>query len=184
MTKQEIFKVLDALPLTICDLKEYLDRMCDKTPLPLVYFKKGKFEIRYEVQMDELNHLFGILLPESKKVLRLQAVNAADFSLKNEKELTREEVLTWVKKKFSPDIGQTRIASNMDIRALWPYRKEVDLTLDILYGKGVQKLPSLGECPGWLDAGQPRINNLRGCFSFEKYLKECGDILLFTEGLP
>jgi len=183
MTQKEKFEVWDATHPEVKEVRAYLDRLCGKTPLPLVYLyqEENSSKVVTDVLPDEKDHLVGILLNE-KTVLYLKAFTKNDFYSLYDRDSVydaiEQDINSWIKKQFTV-LPNAHAATKQDIELL--YKKEANIltTMEILDYHGI-KLPRW-KYLGWLNKGAHDIEDSEGVTRIYYFLESDGDLLVFSD---
>lgn len=184
MTQQEKFEIWDATHPEVKEVRAYLDRMCGKTPLPLVYFKtKEDVTVGRDVLPDKLANLVGILISEDT-VMFLKAITARDIKQLLENSsicvLRETNVNALVKEQFT-DFPNPRAATKQDIKLLDKKRADVLTTFDILDYHGVKLPKPCWEHLGRLNKGADVVERWDGDTRIDYYVEAYGDLLVFAD---
>ena len=183
MTQDEKFAIWDATHPEVKEVRAYLDRLCGKTPLPLVYLypKEHYSRVVTDVLPEEKDHLAGILLNENT-VLYLKAFTKKDFKSLFDKDsvdnATEQCISAWVKSQFST-LPNARAATKQDIELLYKKGERVLTTMEILDYHGI-KLPRW-KYLGWLNKGSYEIEDSEGSARIYHFLEVYGDLLIFSD---
>lgn len=185
MTQQEKFEIWDATHPEVKEVRAYLDRICGKTPLPLLYLypKEVDRKITQDVLVEEKDRLVGILLNENT-VVYLRALTKDDISSLYEGDavwsVTDKEIKAWVKNHFT-DLPNVRAATEKDIKLLSLKRSAFSVTLDILQYHGLNvPRPSFTHL-GWIKDNSYVIKHWEGETRIFYYLESSGDLLVFSD---
>jgi len=183
MKLEEKFEIWDATHPKIKEVRMYLDRLCGKTPLSLLYIEpKGKC-VTKSILPKEKGYLVGIFINKTS-ILCLKSLTKNDLkSLCDNGStecVTEIEVNAWVKKQFA-DYSNAHVATMADIKLLDDKHDAVLTTLAILKYHHV-KLPKLcWEQLSWLEKGADTVDNYEGKTKIWYYLRTYGDLLVFSE---
>lgn len=184
MTQQEKFEIWDATHPEVREVRAYLDRMCGKTPLPLVYQTEDvNKKVVTDVLPDEKANLVGILIDENT-LMYLKAITAKDIKQLLENSsicvLRETNVNAWVKEQFT-DFPNPRAATKQDIKLLDKKRADVLTTFDILDYHGVKLPKPCWEHLGRLNKGADVVERWDGDTRIDYYVEAYGDLLVFSD---
>jgi len=185
MTQEEKFAIWDATHPEVREVRAYLDRMCGKTPLPLVYLypKEQCSKVVTDFLPEEKDHLVGILINENT-MLYLRAVTFKDMKCvigdRLLSDIRENDVNNFVKKQFT-NMPHIRVATKKDVALVDKVHSKLFTTLEILDYHGI-KLPK----PCWEHLGRTVknsnfINYWDGEALLYYYLKDYGDLLVFSD---
>ncbi len=146
MKQEDLFKVLDALQLTVDDVIQYLKKMCEKTPLKLA-FKDQKGKIYYTNKPSERKDsdvFLGI-------VIETAIFSPADFNVRNLKNKTgapvsfhegflAEEIYSSYIFDWAKEFG-CYPAQEKQLELLYKFRFEYDETQQILKYHHIEARP-------------------------------------------
>lgn len=182
MTKDELFRVMDALNPSLSDVRDYLDRMCGVTPMELVYLKDGKFVFSNSYEANSADELFGFSIPDTKKIICRKTLNRdciKKLDLENHATLA-QNIQDWLVREFYP--FKARTAQEKDIDVFYKHRGAFRETLEILQYKGVSELPKPNHVfPAWFRAKIGVCSDFNGMSNLPHYLRCYGDILIFVD---
>ena len=182
MTKEEKFAIWDVTHPEVKEVRAYLDRLCGKTPLPLVYLSEETHQrVITDVLPEEKDHLIGILLNENT-VLYLKAFTKDDFKSLYDRvsvnNATEQDISAWVERQFTT-LPNARAATEQDIELLYKKGERVLTTMEILDYHGI-KLPRW-KYLGWLNKGSYEIEDSEGSARIYYFLEDDGDLLIFSD---
>lgn len=185
MTQQEKFEIWDATHPEIKEVRAYLDRMCGKTPLPLLYLnpRENKANVTRDVLIEEKDRLVGIFLDENT-VVYLKSLTKDSISSLYEGDavwgLTDKEVKAWVKNHFT-DLPNVRAATKKDIKLLNNKRHLFSTTLEILQYHHLDTPHLSSTHLGWIKDNAYTVEHWDGETRIFYYLEHCGDLLVFSD---
>lgn len=173
MTQEEKFKIWDATSPQITEVKEYLNRLCGKAPLQLV-FRSPQKELVYSYQILAEHTFVGILVSQTIFFAKGYTVEDAKKEKKGElKEVYAKDVFNWVENNplFPPN---SRPLLKRDRQLLSHYNKELLNTLAVLEYHRL-KMPYYRYDIGWLEGnndsivlidnnGETRLNYFLQCY--------------------
>ena len=182
MNRNEKFAVWDATHPQIIEVKEYLDRLCGKTPLNLVYKDGNDLIVTNQIKQKKLQQLVGILLND-ETVLHLRAFTYDDAKplFGTEGDIDTRTICTWVSSQMAT-FSNARPAQEADIKMLDRHKDKLKTTLEVLDYHGV-KLPKFGKNGQvWLSANPDSVfcKHRNGESRLEYYLQWFCDILIFS----
>ncbi len=100
MTREEIFRIFDAVQPSIEDLNAYLDALCGKTPLKLAYDVNGARVYTHDVLKTEC--FVGIVIENTlfyaKGFSRKDLFDDQGNKLYKDMELNVQDILNWIEK--------------------------------------------------------------------------------------
>lgn len=179
MTREEIFRILDAMKPEIVDIKAYLDRMCGVSPLCLVSQKNGKFQVSNK--LENIADIIGIMLSDDKSFLCLRPVTIKDFmTLEKSDEPAGALVQKFIKATYP---ANSRAATQDDVLQLERDLGKLWKAFSMLIYHGRNELPRL-ERLGWLDESLQYIEQWEATTKLDYFLEMCGDILVITDYQP
>lgn len=184
MKQEEKFAIWDATHPEVREVRAYLDRLCGKTPLPLVYqTEDADKKVVTDVLPDETANLVGILIDENT-LMYLKAITAKDIKQLLENSsicvLRETNVNAWVKEQFT-DFPNPRAATKQDIKLLDKKRADVLTTFDILDYHGVKLPKPCWEHLGRLNKGADVVERWDGDTRIDYYVEAYGDLLVFAD---
>ena len=130
MTREEIFKILDAMQLSVEDVNAYLDVLCGKTPLKLAYETDGSQLFTHDVlpKSKFLGIVINDILYYAKGFTRQDLFDGNNQKIYDD--LSVQNVLDWMKKHIGvPFSSQVHPMTDDERYRLEEYKKEFDETL-------------------------------------------------------
>lgn len=137
MTREEIFKILDAMQLSVEDVNAYLDALCGKTPLKLAYETDGSQLFTHNVlpKGKFLGIVINDILYYAKGFTRQDLFDGNNQKIYDD--LSVQDVLDWMKKHIGvPFSPQVHPMTDNERYRLEEHKKEFDETLLILKRHG------------------------------------------------
>lgn len=183
MNRNEKFAVWDATHPQIAEVKAYLDRLCGKTPLNLVYKDGNDLIVNNQIKPKQLKQLVGILL-DDETVLHLRAFTYDDAKPLLDGDsgnISTRMVVAWVSSQMAT-FSNARPAQEADIKLLDRHKDKLKTTLEVLDYHGV-KLPKFGKNGQvWLSTNPDSVfcKHWNGEGRLEYYLQWFCDILIFS----
>lgn len=134
-----MFRILDAMQPRIRDLNAYLDAICGKTPLKLVYEVDGNLFFTYDIL--KRGKFLGIVIDNTvyyaKGFARKDLFDVNGKRLYADFELSVQDILNWMKKHVgSPFSSKVHPMTDDERYRLEQHREELDETILILKRHG------------------------------------------------
>lgn len=172
MNLQEKFKIWDATSPTVTEVKAYLNRLCGKTPLTLVYKRPdGKVLRTDKVETDK--KFIGIMIEDT--VFFARGFTRADIT-EEQKDVCAADIRAWTKVNpefppFSYPVTET------ECLLLAAHREELDTTVECLAWHNLS-MPRFSKNlgVGWLCEENTDCRHEDGDTCLSRYLEMYGDI--------
>ena len=181
MKTEEKFKIWDATEPSIPEIRDYLNRICGKAPLTLVYKNTdGTLKYCHEV----LNEPFvGIMIEDI--IFYAKGFENKDMYDENCKlvwpDISVENVNKWLSQNSQLFPTKPHLLNKRDALLLSTKQKDLNLTLQILdyhHSKNSSlKMPKFRYSVGWHDSNRysTSVFYANGSTTMKRYLEEYGD---------
>lgn len=165
--KKTALKMLSCLSIPTEYMRLYCDIKERKTALPVVISEGDKFITSNTFNQNQ--HIWGIRIPETNKVVLLDAFNYKKATKLKEEQNCRELTGDMVKSSGNP-------ITKEEIQILQQHKESLQQTIDVLRYNQISPLPKV-EHLAWIEGDSVKTTTDQ-VYNLEHYLQFIGDIMI------